>query len=55
MRKIENFSDYVIGHDVIGHDVIGHQVRSTDNSGLSLFAIETRLVIHGIDKKLWPI
>ena len=54
MRKLQNFSDYVIGYDVIGHDVIGDQVCLTDNSGLSLFAIENRLVIHGSDKKLWP-
>ena len=54
MRKSENFSSYVIGHDVIGHDVIGDQVGPTDNSGLSLFAIENRLVIHGLDEKLWP-
>ena len=42
-----NFSDYVIGHDVIGDPVV-----PTDNSGLGLFAIENRLAIHGLDKKL---
>ena len=47
-----NFSDYVIGHDVIGHDVIGDPVAPTENSGLGLFAIENRLAIHGLDKKL---
>ena len=54
MRKFQNFSDYVIGYDVIGHDVIGDQVCLTDNSCLSLFAIENRLVIHALDKKLRP-
>ena len=54
MRKIENFSDYVIGHDVIGHDVIGDPVAPTDNSGLDLFAIQNRLIIRYLDKKLWP-
>ena len=47
-----NFSDYVIGHDVIGYDVIGDPVAPTENSGLGLFAIENRLAIHGLDKKL---
>ena len=46
MRKFQNFSDYVIGYDVIGD-----QVFLTDNSGLSLFAIENRLVIRGLHKK----
>ena len=47
-----NFSDYVIGHDVIGHDIIGDLVSLTDNSGLGLFAIENRMTIHGLGKKL---
>ena len=52
MRKIEIFSDYVIGHDVIGHVVIGVSVALADNSGLDLFAIQNRLTIRCLDKKL---
>ena len=47
-----NFSDYVIGHDVIEHGVIGDPVAPTDNSELNLFAIDNRLAIHDLDKKL---
>ena len=50
-----NFKDYFIAHDVIGHDVIGDPVAPTDNSGLGLVAIQNRLAIHSLDKKLWPI
>ena len=35
-----------------GHDVIGDPVAATDNSGVGLFAIQNRLAIHGLDKKL---
>ena len=51
MRKFENFSDYVIGHDVIGHDDIGHRVVRTDNSGLDLSGIKNRLAVGGLHKK----
>jgi len=53
--QFDHFSDYVIGYDVIGHDVIGDPVAPTDNSGLGLVAIQNRLAIQSLDKKLWPI
>ena len=46
------FDDYVIAHDVIGHDFMGHPVIGTDNSGLGLYDISNRLVVHGLQKKL---
>ena len=52
--KLPNLGDYVIGYDVIGHDVIGHSDISSDISGLPLSDIENRLVIAGLQKKLWP-
>ena len=45
--KFTNFDDYVIVDDVIGHDVTGHPEVSTDNTGLGLYGIENRLLIHG--------
>ena len=36
----------------MSHDVIGDPVAPTDNSGLGLFAIQNRLAIHSLDKRL---
>ena len=48
MRKFENFSDSIISDYVIGDDVIGHPKVGTDNSGLGLYDIENRLIIHSL-------
>ena len=45
--KFTNFDHYVIVDDVIGHDITGHPEVSTDNTGLGLYGIENRLLIHG--------
>ena len=47
------FNDYVIAHDVIGHDVIGHPDIANESFGLGLLNAENRLVIRGLNKKLW--
>ena len=43
------FYDYVIAHDVTGHEVIGHSEVRTNNSGLDLYGIENRLIVHDLE------
>jgi len=52
--QLQNLGDYVIVYDVIGHYVIGHPDIGTETFGLGLYRVETRLVIGGLHKKLWP-